>query len=1258
MKKIIFISLVAIMLIMVMSASTVLGISFTAGTDPVERPSQSETEFVVALDPEFADQVLLGQSEIFGLEDEETSQPKDPKGNKKHKTISSGLLKKGSDGKKVHIKGLEHYKSRQIGNTPALVTVEVEDKNKMDEARAAVEMCEGVLYTDPLAYYYADDFEFNDPRAAEQWGLIPIDAYDAWNDNPGLSDITIAILDTGVRLTHEDLAASIVPGWDFVGNDPDPSDEYGHGTHVAGIAAALCDNRVGIASPAGGAKIMPVRVLNANGSGTVLDISEGIYYAADHGADIINMSLGGKGDTVTMRNAVNYALDKGCLIVAAAGNDGSGSVVSYPARYDGVIIAASFAPSVNRNYPYGASMFSNYDADCAYRIIHAPGEKILSTYYNYDSAYAYMSGTSMAAPYISGMAAALLARGEYEGSLSDALIAATVTMPRAILNAAKDISKVSGEMKVLNYSANLDLPTYSGYLVLTLNSNPTRSRTVQARVTARDNAGLIDTTFNGTVNVSFVRSPEFAIPKFGTPQYTTYFNQLELVNGNGTIELNLTGHTGYNYNAVINFWASDPLRRLAKSADVSMTFNKEDDLFGCSVEITIDKPDNYTGSSSLPTGQESYLLPIYYSYYETIDSNEPPSGLSAAGATSGRFKWDPVKLQYRGTLNLPRGKVQLYYYVYYYGSDSRYPNPQPIGSPLILNGNTSVSGKLMPYVYRVSFNANGGEPVPATQSLPSGGLATPPGTINREGYNFKGWYSTPDFTGTPYDFRTPLESSRTLYAKWEQNPPNCRIDQTTYNTLSEALDAAKSGDTITLLTDILYRNTINIVDKKITFDLSDYTLDVICVQESNYTGAGLYVKNGEVRMTGNGELNVKSAVMSGHGLRTNNSVVEITNALGSRNSYGVRAENKSIVTVKGSAKGLHAVDCEGGSIVTVYGDAVGVHNDANVTCGIHTNGTDSEAIVYGDVIADDAIRLGNKGKATVYGNVYGGAGSARYGIECFNANAVIYGNIICGASAVYCSISSGGEATVTVHGNITCTYKSGIGVETRVSSGAGNVIVTVDGEINAPVFAKFYGTVVTPIEVIVPTTKEGFLTYSGQKNNATATLWLKEPGSAFHTVTGNIKSYNPLNPTTIRLMKGDELVDTVIISDESGYGQVESDFSFKNVAPGRYRMEITKDAHAKFTVLNLVVGEEDLDLTLDNRPEVQLIALRCGDINNDGLINDADLTLLWREGNYNKKTVEADNPQCDLNGDGLINDADLTILWLAYNYNRGTIVIE
>ena len=158
-------------------------------------------------------------------------------------------------------------------------------------------------------------------------------------------------------------------------------------------------------------------------------------------------------------------------------------------------------------------------------------------------------------------------------------------------------------------------------------------------------------------------------------------------------------------------------------------------------------------------------------------------------------------------------------------------------------------------------------------------------------------------------------------------------------------------------------------------------------------------------------------------------------------------------------------------------------------------------------------------------------------------------------------------------------------------------------------------------------------------------------------LSGMIRSYDPKKPTTVCLRQGATDVYTTTVADPSGWGQAEQRFSFKDVAPGTYSLVITKDLHTKFIIETVIVGGEDLDLSKDSRPEVAMMTLRCGDINGDGLINDADLTVLWRVGNYNKRVGVAENPGCDLNGDGLINDADLTILWLAYNYNRGAIII-
>jgi len=161
-----------------------------------------------------------------------------------------------------------------------------------------------------------------------------------------------------------------------------------------------------------------------------------------------------------------------------------------------------------------------------------------------------------------------------------------------------------------------------------------------------------------------------------------------------------------------------------------------------------------------------------------------------------------------------------------------------------------------------------------------------------------------------------------------------------------------------------------------------------------------------------------------------------------------------------------------------------------------------------------------------------------------------------------------------------------------------------------------------------------------------------------YTVSGMIKSYNPKQETTVKLLQGiNEMYETVI-PRTTGSGQLEQPFTFDNVKSGEYTLVVTKTCHTPFTVSNIIVGEGGLDLTLDSRPEVSLMTLRCGDIDGNGLINDLDLTVLWMLANYNRNVDNAAIPACDLNGDGMINDIDLTILWMHYNYNKGEIVIQ
>ncbi len=225
-----------------------------------------------------------------------------------------------------------------------------------------------------------------------QYGHEMINSFAAWGVTRGWANIVVAVIDSGVDYNHEDLH-DIIKGYDYVGKDADPMDEHGHGTHCAGIIAAKMGNAVGGAGVAPNTTVMAVRVADSKGSITKANSISGIRYAADHGADIANMSYGGPIYSANEKKAVDYAIGKGVTLIAAMGNDGT-NIKSYPAAYDGVIAVAAVNPSGER------APYSNYGSWCS---VAAPGSDIWSTLPNNN--YDAWDGTSMAAPYVSGAAA-------------------------------------------------------------------------------------------------------------------------------------------------------------------------------------------------------------------------------------------------------------------------------------------------------------------------------------------------------------------------------------------------------------------------------------------------------------------------------------------------------------------------------------------------------------------------------------------------------------------------------------------------------------------------------------------------------------------------------------------------------------------------------------------------------------------------------------------------------------------------------------
>jgi subtilisin family serine protease len=284
-----------------------------------------------------------------------------------------------------------------------------------------------VLFAQPNFIYHATAAPPNDAHFGDLWGLrnfgqtiqgspgvagIDVRALSGWDFTRG-GGAVVAVVDTGVDFSHPDLSANAGGGFDFVDGDGNPNDEEHHGTHVAGTVAAVENNGLGVAGVAPDARIMAVRVLDSTGSGSSATIGQGIVYAATHGADVINLSLGGPGATDPfLSNGADVANRENAVVSAAAGNSGQDDdefpTVPCDLPQPNLICVASV------NNRGSLSVFSNYGPTTV--DVGAPGEDVLSTVGNPGPhGYLYESGTSMAAPHVAGVAA-LVRRGDPDAS--------------------------------------------------------------------------------------------------------------------------------------------------------------------------------------------------------------------------------------------------------------------------------------------------------------------------------------------------------------------------------------------------------------------------------------------------------------------------------------------------------------------------------------------------------------------------------------------------------------------------------------------------------------------------------------------------------------------------------------------------------------------------------------------------------------------------------------------------------------------------
>jgi len=359
------------------------------------------------------------------------------------------------------------YQGKELKRIPRInvYKIQIQTGTTLEETLFALKRNPDVEYAEPnyIAYIaetpndslfdyqyalYNSGQDIGPPGSPQGEERADIKATSTWEETKGDEEIIIAILDTGVDILHPELDEKIhSSGYDFVNDDADATDDEGHGTHVAGIAAAETHNDEGIAGVAWNCKILPVKVLNNLGEGGYSEMIDGIIWAADNGADVMNLSLGGNFPSASLENALKYAYDMDIVIVAAAGNEGG--AVLYPAAYDEYCLAVA-ATDYNDERVDFSNSGGLWESNSGPEIdVAAPGARIISTvptwFWGPDSfPYAWGDGTSQATPHVAGLA--------------------------ALIKSVKPHLKASQIMNVIRYSAddvnfvnNLGVDNYIGF---------------------------------------------------------------------------------------------------------------------------------------------------------------------------------------------------------------------------------------------------------------------------------------------------------------------------------------------------------------------------------------------------------------------------------------------------------------------------------------------------------------------------------------------------------------------------------------------------------------------------------------------------------------------------------------------------------------------------------------------------------------------------------------------------------------------------
>lgn len=541
---------------------------------------------------------------------------------------------------KTKVESLKPLLETKDPNLSLIYQLEVPANQDIEKLVQEYQKNPAVEYAQPDHLYYAQ-WTPNDYNSNTQWNFAAVKAPQAWDFDAtaplhgGDPSVIVAILDTGLASTTlaNDSTATRVPGYDFINNDADPTDDNGHGTHVAATIAEITDNGIGVSGLAFNSSIMPIKVLDADGIGSDSAIVQGISFAVTNGADIINLSLGSADPSPTIQTAVNSAASSGVIIVGATGNSSSSSIF-YPARYDNVIAVGA------TRYDNQRALYSNYGEGID---IVAPGGQLYQdAHYTTDPlnttkldqngdgvsdgifqqtcgggnscGYYFYEGTSMATPHVVGAAALLLAYGVSPSSVRGILTASATDLGTAGYDTTYGHGLLNIQQALISATSDSSIPATS------ISSSPAQPDglnsyykqipviTLSGADTAE--AGISATYYAWDQTTSFTQYTGTISPAEGT--HTLYYYSVDLV-----------GNTEITKSAVFNLDSVGPILTvisptkgpIIRNKIMTMTGTGSDETSGLNL-LTINTvgvtltDGNFSTNFSLKHGANTFSLSL------------------------------------------------------------------------------------------------------------------------------------------------------------------------------------------------------------------------------------------------------------------------------------------------------------------------------------------------------------------------------------------------------------------------------------------------------------------------------------------------------------------------------------------------------------------------------------------------------------------------------------------------------------------------